>query len=154
MHFLSLSHSTKRKYPLYQRIFQNFILSGALFSLLLLPAISCSASGNGPYKSWSVEQAKRMLDSNANIVVLDVRTQEEFSSETGHLKNALLIPVQELETRIAELASHKKQTILVYCRSGSRSKRASELLVQQGFTPVNMDGGIMAWNQANLPIVR
>lgn len=154
MRFLSPSHSTKLKHLLYQHIFQNVLLFGALLSLLLLPAISCSALGSGTYKSWSVEQTKRMLDSNANIVVLDVRTKEEFSSETGHLKNALLIPVQELETRIAELASHKKQTILVYCRSGTRSKRASELLGQQGFTPVNMDGGIIAWNQANLPIVR
>jgi rhodanese-related sulfurtransferase len=154
MRFLSPSHSTKLKHFLYQRIFQNVLLFGALFSLLLLPAISCSALGSGTYKSWSVEQTKRMLDSNSAIVVLDVRTKEEFSSETGHLKNALLIPVQELETRITELASYKKQTILVYCRSGTRSKRASDLLAQQGFTPVNMDGGIIAWNQANLPIVR
>lgn len=156
MKLISQSQITSRAIAdfLCRHRFRHTVFFGALVSILLLTVVSCSALGGGAYKSLSVEQAKRMLDSNATIVVVDVRTQEEFVSETGHLKNALLIPVQELEGRISELSAYKKQTLLVYCHSGSRSKRASNLLIQQGFTLVNMDGGIAAWNQANLPVVR
>lgn len=138
------------------KLLRNTVLTGissVLFIMFLLPAFSCSSFG-GTNKSVSVEQAKKMLDSSTTVIVLDVRTKEEFTSETGHLKNAVHIPVQELENRINELAPFKKQTILVYCRSGVRSKRASDMLGQKGFMPINMEGGIIEWNQAHFPVER
>jgi len=124
-----------------------------LLALVAASLLACTTP-SGVYKTWSVQQAQTMLASDPAIVVLDVRTPQEFTSETGHLRNAKLIPVQELDSRLGELQQFKQRTVLVYCRSGSRSARASELLAKQGFTPVNMAGGIMEWNAANLPVER
>jgi rhodanese-related sulfurtransferase len=134
----------------------QYVFRGLWFSLVIaLPSLMVAcASAVSAYKTWSVQQAQTMLASDPAIVVLDVRTPQEFTSETGHLANAKLIPVQELESRLGELQQFKQRTVLVYCRSGSRSARASELLAKQGFTPVNMAGGIMEWNAANLPVER
>ncbi|CUU10267.1 Rhodanese-related sulfurtransferase, partial [Candidatus Kryptobacter tengchongensis] len=79
-------------------------------------------------------------------LLLDVRTKEEFSEE--HIKNALNIPVQELEKRLDELKKYKNFEIIVYCRSGARSRRASEILVKNGFKFVyNLSGGIIEWKK-------
>jgi rhodanese-related sulfurtransferase len=97
--------------------------------------------------------AKKLVESDSSAVVLDVRTPAEFSGETGHLKNALLLPVQELEGRVGELDKFKSRTIIVYCRSGHRSTTATEILEKHGFKARNMQGGITRWKQENLPIV-
>lgn len=101
------------------------------------------------YVDISVEEAKEMIVSQ-NVVVLDVRSQAEF--ESGHIPGAKLVPLPELEERIDEL--NKDQVIIVYCRTGSRSREASEILVQHGFENVyNMLGGVAAWMDAGFPIV-
>jgi len=93
----------------------------------------------------NVSEARQMIESNPNLVILDVRTLEEY--ESGHIENAVLIPVSELEERIDEL--DKERGTLVYCRSGGRSVTASEILVANGFESVyNMLGGITAWRNA------
>jgi phage shock protein E len=85
-----------------------------------------------------------------SYTILDVRTREEF--DLGHLDSALLIPVDELETRYAELA--KNIPVIVYCRSGSRSVKAAALLVSKGFSQVyDMAGGINAWTSKGYPVV-
>jgi parallel beta-helix repeat protein len=90
-----------------------------------------------------------MIDSEPSIVVLDVRTQSEY--DAGHIKNARLIPVDELEQRLNEL--NKTQSALVYCRSGYRSSTASQILVNNGFLHVyNMLEGITAWIDAGNPV--
>ena len=86
-----------------------------------------------------------MLRGDTPMAVLDVRTLEEYRGITGHLPNARLIPVQELESRIDELNGLKDKTILVYCRSGHRSKRASAILSKNGFKVVALEGGILRW---------
>jgi len=95
----------------------------------------------------SVSIANDMINNNTtypNLLVLDVRTAEEFSEK--HLNNATLIPLAELEGRLAELASYNDTEIIVYCKSGSRSLQASNILVVNNFTKIyNMEGGISAW---------
>ena len=85
-----------------------------------------------------------------SYIILDVRTKEEFDS--GHLDSALLVPVDELETRYGELS--KDKPIIVYCRSGSRSAKAAALLVSKGFSQVyDMTGGINAWTSKGYPVI-
>ena len=86
-----------------------------------------------------------------DLVVLDVRYQYEY--DMGHLYDAVLIPYDELETRIGELEEQKNHEMIVYCRSGYRSEIASEILVEYNFTKVyNMLGGILAWIEAGYSI--
>lgn len=133
------------------RTFFRPISTTIVSTLLLLTVISCAAVSGG-FRSLSVQEAQTFLTNNPETIVLDVRTPEEFASATGHLKNAKLLPVQELEQRLAELQPHKSKPILVYCRTGGRSARASEILSKQGFTAINITGGILDWNAANFPV--
>lgn len=99
------------------------------------------------------QQAKKILDKDTTVVILDVRTPQEFNSETGHLRGAINIPIQELEARKNELDKYRSRPILVYCLSGNRSMRASEILQKQGFKLIHLDGGIVQWNSAFPPPV-
>ena len=93
------------------------------------------------YKNINFEQAKQIID-NEQVVILDVRTEEEFI--TGHITNAVNIPVDELEDRISEL-ENKEGVILVYCKSGRRSVIACEILEANGYTNVYNIGGVVDW---------
>ncbi len=98
------------------------------------------------YLDVSPVEAKRKIEKDRNVLILDVRTVEEFSEE--HIKGAINIPVQEMAKRLDELKKYKNYDIIVYCRSGSRSKRASEILVKNGFKHVyNLSGGIIEWKK-------
>ncbi|MGL5351954.1 MAG: rhodanese-like domain-containing protein, partial [Clostridium sp.] len=79
-----------------------------------------------------------------NIIILDVRTLEEYN--TGHIENSILIPVDELEDLASSKLVDKNQKILVYCRSGNRSKTASKILADLGYTKVYDFGGINSWS--------
>jgi len=94
----------------------------------------------------------RAVDSTA--VLLDVRTSAEFYGSLGHLQDALLIPVNELQDRLVELEPYKSQTIIVYCRTGRRSGRATSLLYEEGFTVFNMTGGMVQWNAEGRSAIR
>ncbi len=94
-----------------------------------------------------------MLSLDTAMVKLDVRTQDEFNSPAGHLKDAILIPVQELDRRWKELLPYKKRRIMVYCCMCPRSAEASEILTKKGFTVTKMDGGIDAWNTEKFPVI-
>lgn len=88
--------------------------------------------------------------SNIPFVIIDVRTPEEYAE--GHIKGAVLIPVQELEQRMAEVPRDRQ--VYVYCRSGRRSAKAAAMLAKHGFDRVeNMVGGIEAWKAAGYPVV-
>jgi rhodanese-related sulfurtransferase len=99
----------------------------------------------------SVEKVAEILTTQKDsYIVLDVRTKEEF--DAGHLDSALLIPVEELETRYVELAINIPA--IVYCRSGKRSATAAALLVSKGFSKVyDMTGGINAWTEKGYPVI-
>ena len=78
--------------------------------------------------------------------ILDVRTIPEYEGPLGHIEGAKLIPVQELDSRLEELEPYRDQEIIVVCRSGNRSRRATKLLNSYGFNAINMLGGMKAWN--------
>ena len=114
-------------------------------SLEQVPVVSAS------YNNVNVSQAKDMIDSNPDLVILDVRTWEEYIND--HIKNATHIPVDELEGRLSELDS--QIPILVCCRTGQKSSTASQILADHGVIEVyNMLGGIVAWMAAGYPIVQ
>lgn len=91
------------------------------------------------FESIEAKQAIVLLAHDKNITLLDVRTPKEY--EEGHLKNAKHIPVQILTQNLSMLKGDKNQHILVYCRSGNRSIKASRILEENGFTPINIKGG-------------
>jgi rhodanese-related sulfurtransferase len=90
-------------------------------------------------------EVESLMGSDSTAVLLDVRTPQEWGSETGHLKGAFLIPLQDLEQRIGELDLYRHRTIITYCRTGNRSSRAAGILNGRGFTAFNMVGGIVRW---------
>ena len=79
------------------------------------------------------------------VILLDVRTLEEYYGELGHLPAATLIPHLDLEGRLSELSEYKDKKIIAYCRSGVRSAFASELLSKNGYDVYNMTGGMNLW---------
>lgn len=98
-------------------------------------------------------EAYELLRRDTATVVLDVRTAEEFHSSTGRLERSLLMPLQDIPKRIGELSPYKERTILVYCRSGVRSRNAVTLLGKFGFKAINLEGGILEWSNQGLPVV-
>ena len=99
-------------------------------------------------------EASNLIAKDTAIIILDVRTPAEYKSETGHLKKAILIPVQELEKRIDELNKYRGKEIIAYCRTGHRSTAATEILLKHGYNVMNMSGGITQWNVEKLPTVK
>ena len=89
------------------------------------------------------QQAKEMMDSSSDLILLDVRTQEEY--DESHIKGALLIPDYEISDKAGELLADKEATILIYCRSGRRSALAAQALSDLGYSSVYDFGGIIDW---------
>lgn len=116
-----------------------------LISLSLFGMTACGGE-NGKsltYEQITAEQAKTIMDTEKDYVIIDARTEEEFAE--GHIENAILIPEYEIAQRAEKELPDKEQLILVYCRSGRRSKIASEELVNLGYTNVKEFGGIIDW---------
>ena len=116
-----------------------------LISLSLFGMTACDSENgkSSTYEQISAEQAKTIMDTEKDYVIIDARTEEEFAE--GHIKNAILIPEYEIANRAEKELPDKEQLILVYCRSGRRSKIASEELVKLGYTNVKEFGGIIDW---------
>ena len=95
------------------------------------------------YEQITAENAKKIMDSGEDHIILDTREQDEF--DEGHIPGAILIPYTEIEERSEEMLPDKDAQILVYCRSGRRSKIASESLAKLGYTNVKEFGGIIDW---------
>ena len=95
------------------------------------------------YEQITQEEAKQIMDTTNGYILLDTRTREEY--DQGHIPGALLIPHTEIARRADEELPDKDQLILVYCRSGNRSKQASEVLAELGYTNVKEFGGIIDW---------
>jgi adenylyltransferase/sulfurtransferase len=102
----------------------------------------------GNYGNLTVQEVKNILDTKNKIVLLDVRTKEEYASV--HIKGSILIPVQELESRIKELNPNKE--IIIHCKVGGRSASAAEILAKNNYKHVyNMLSGIDAWIATGYP---
>lgn len=117
-----------------------------IFILLAVLFTSCSQAGGGSargYEQISQAEAKALMDSEEGYVILDVRTEEEYAER--HIEGAILIPDYEIGTRAPSLLRDKDQLILVYCRSGRRSKNAASELAALGYTNVKEFGGINDW---------
>ncbi|MBR4720161.1 MAG: rhodanese-like domain-containing protein [Clostridia bacterium] len=95
------------------------------------------------YEQISAEDAKKIMDSCEDCIILDVREQDEYNE--GHISDAILIPYTEIDDKAEKMLPDKDKLILVYCRSGRRSKIAAESLVKIGFTNVKEFGGIIDW---------
>jgi phage shock protein E len=95
------------------------------------------------YVSITAQKAKSMMDSESGYIILDVRTPEEYAE--SHIPGAMLIPYDEVADRAAVELPDKDQLILVYCRSGRRSKLASQTLAELGYTNIKEFGGIIDW---------
>ena len=112
-----------------------------ILSALLLTA--CAPGNSLGYKQITMSEAVKMMETEKNYIILDVRRADEFAE--GHIPGAINVPNEEIGTaEIAELPD-KSQLILVYCRSGRRSKEASEKLVKLGYTNIVEFGGILDW---------
>ena len=116
--------------------------------LLLLLLTGCgetesNSSSEDNYQQISQEEAKEMMDTQ-DVIILDVREQNEYDS--GHIPGAVLLPVGTIdEETAAEVIPEKDSTVLVYCRSGNRSKTASSALAELGYTNIYEFGGINTW---------
>ena len=91
----------------------------------------------------TAEEAKKIMDSEEGYIILDTRTQAEY--DEGHIPGAIVIPHDKITDRAEEELPDKDQLLLVYCRSGRRSKLAAEALVELGYTNIKEFGGIIDW---------
>ncbi len=128
------------------------LAAGTVVIVLVVIGLILAQRGRG-FDTISAEEAHERLARDTTMVVLDVRREDEFSGETGHLPRAILIPFEDLERRVGELEPYKHRPLLVYCRSGRRSANASEFLSHQGFSPLNLDGGILRWSERGFPVI-
>lgn len=136
-------------------------VKGLIFLLIISLTLFSSCSGNKNtetattnttettvnnslgYEQISGEKAKRLMDTEKDYIILDARTDEEFNE--GHIEGAILIPEYEITDRAEDELKDKDQLILVYCRSGRRSKIAAQALADLGYTNVKEFGGIIDW---------
>ena len=115
-----------------------------LLTISLLAVTACGgAEGELGYEQITAEEAKAIMDTETDYIIIDGRTEEEFA--TGHIEGAILIPEYEIADRAEAELPDKDALILVYCRSGRRSKIAAEELVKLGYTDVREFGGIIDW---------
>ena len=112
---------------------------------LALPfgCVGCSDGGSATYDQISGAEAKVLMDSESGYIIIDARTQEEY--DQGHIPGAILIPEYEIADRAKKELPDKDKLILVYCRSGRRSKIAAEELAKLGYANVKEFGGIIDW---------
>lgn len=114
-----------------------------LLSLLSLTGCAAPASQNNTYRQISMSEAITMMEKEKDYIILDVRKPDEFAEK--HIPGAINIPNEIIGTEEIKELPNKKQLILVYCRSGNRSKQASEKLVKLGYTNIVEFGGIIDW---------
>jgi rhodanese-related sulfurtransferase len=123
-----------------------FLASGAM---LFWPEIAKLMAGAN---SIGTLEATRLMNQGMSLV-LDVRDTEDFAA--GHLPRARHIPLKDLGTRVDEIAKYKAKPVILTCKTGARSASAVRLLKQAGFASVYMlKGGLVAWEQASLPVER
>ena len=95
------------------------------------------------YVNITAEEAKQIMDTEEGYIILDVREQDEY--DAGHIPNAVLLPLDDIKAKAHVVLPDKDQLILVYCRSGRRSKLAAEALAELGYTNIKEFGGILDW---------
>ena len=116
-----------------------------LLAVMLLTACGQTKENDqeAAYMNITAEEAKQIMESREGYIILDARTQEEY--DQGHIPGAIVISHEEIMEKAEEVLTDKEQLILVYCRSGRRSKIAAEALVELGYTNIREFGGIIDW---------
>ncbi len=133
--------------------FSDFVVNNwPLFVALVIISFLLARTWFGPGALASVRPAEAVLLINhQNAVIVDVRSDKEY--QEGHIVNSLHIPLGVLENRLSDLKNHKNDSLIMVCRSGTRSTSAANILKKQGFASVqNLHGGMLAWSSASLPV--
>ena len=122
-----------------------------LVTVMIIVVFTVAIALAAAVKPLSVKDAKALIDKTPNLVILDVRTPDEYKQ--ARLKNSVLIPDYELQKRVNEVP--KNIPILVICAVGARSKQASEFLVSKGYKEVyHLNDGLVGWYRAGMPLER
>ena len=119
------------------------ILLAGILSILLCACAGTKESKEAVYMNITAEEAKKIMDTESEYVVLDVRTEDEFAQ--GHIPGAILIPDYAIREEAEKALPDKDALILVYCRSGRRSKNAAQILLELDYTNIREFGGILDW---------
>ena len=122
------------------------------FLTLLLAVIGLNTACSQNYENMEVKEFAELI-ADSNVVILDVRKDNEFAE--GHIKGAVLI--DQFQSDFVEQAKAKlpkDKTIAIYCRSGRRSSNAAGKMADVGYKCVNLKGGILAWKEANMPVIK
>lgn len=118
-----------------------------LYEMIAIFGKSLSAMLKPSYDSITVDELNQRRETNKKTVVLDVRTPGEFDGPYGHIKGAVLIPLQTLGARVDELEKYRNQEIYVICLTGRRSGTATKFLNATGYRATNVSRGMVAWNR-------
>ena len=128
------------------------LLFTALIVLILMFLMNESRRKLLGFKEIKAAEAVALINSE-DALMLDVRGETDFKE--GHIVNARNIPLGLLEGRVDEISEYKSKPVIVYCRTGQQAARAGAVLKKQGFDSIyKLNGGIMAWRDANMPIGR
>ena len=104
-------------------------------------------------QSITAEEVKQALDAKADVIVVDVRTPEEYNR--GHLEGSLLLPIDTVSKQAVSVLKDKNKTLYVYCLSGSRSVQATDILLKLGYPKAfNMTSGLLAWRAKGYPLIQ
>ena len=134
-------------------VIQKGLLALALLAVVAFLPRLIGSLRRGP--TMGTDELRRRLDSEKGLLLLDVRTAEDFAGEQGHIEGAVNIPVEELQQRVAEIGDYLEQTVAIVCRTDKRSAKAALLLTEEGFADVHVvRGGMTKWLEAGLPVDR
>ena len=123
---------------------KRIIIAVSVALMLISLLVGCNGDNNkSAYEQITPAEAKALMDSEDGYIILDVRTPEEFAEK--HIEGAILIPDYEIGEKAESILTDKEQLILVYCRSGRRSKNAANELAKLGYTNIKEFGGINDW---------
>lgn len=121
----------------------RFIKLMLMCPLVMLSLFGCGGKVQAGFVTISAQEAKKIMDTETGYVIVDVRNQDEF--DEVHIPGATLLPLPEIQAKAEQVLKDKKQLILVHCRSGVRSKKAANILVDLGYTNIKDFGGIIDW---------
>ena len=122
---------------------KRIIIAVSVVLMLISLLVGCNGNNKSSYEQITPAEAKALMDREEGYIILDVRTPEEFAER--HIEGAILIPDYEIGEKAESILTDKDRLILVYCRSGRRSKNAANELATLGYTNIKEFGGINDW---------
>lgn len=119
--------------------------------IILSIFLTTACAQQNPEYVMTVDELKKEIEENPNLVILDVRTEAELVGPLGKIDGVINIPIQLLANKLNELEPYKDKDIAVICRTGNRSTTGTEILVENGYKARNVLGGMVAYNKVKLP---